>query len=191
MKTEKITVPKTPLLDNALPKIDYSDTFACKFICGEPLVVDDFVKGFFSSAPKWVEALFMARNKIVRLAGLKAPNQQDKIAELAAFKIEKGGRLGLFKIFDRSLNEVLMGEDDKHLDFRVSFLLERVSPAKEIIAGGDNKQNRYSLTVTTLVSFKNIWGKIYFLPVKPMHKIVVNEMIRSIVKDLKNKKVVA
>ncbi|MDR1119950.1 MAG: DUF2867 domain-containing protein [Dysgonamonadaceae bacterium] len=28
--------------------------------------------------------------------------------------------------------------------------------------------------LTTIVRFHNVWGKIYFLPVKPFHRLILN-----------------
>jgi hypothetical protein len=40
------------------------------------------------------------------------------------FQCEVGERAGLFKVFDKTSNEIVLGENDKHLSFRVSFLID-------------------------------------------------------------------
>ena len=130
-------------------------------------------KSFFSTAPNWVNKLFLLRNKIVKWFGLKIPNEvSDRKEALNNFKGNVGEQLGLFKVFDRNENEIIFGENDKHLDFRVSFFLENL----------DN--NTKAITISTTVVFHNWFGRLYFLFVKPFHKIIVGSMLKSILKDL-------
>jgi hypothetical protein len=79
----------------------------------------------------------------------------------------------LFKVFDVTPQEVLLGEDDKHLNFRVSFLIEKLG------------EEEFQLTLITVVNFNNFFGKLYFFPVKPFHKIIVPTMLKGIVRVLK------
>ena len=65
-----------------------------------------------------------------------------------------------------------MGENDKHLNFKVSILLEKL------------EANNKSITISTIVVFNNWFGKLYFFPVKPFHKLIVPIMLKSILKDL-------
>jgi hypothetical protein len=130
---------------------------------------------FFSSSPKWIGSLFAIRNKIVSKLGLKTAdveNNQDEL--LKNFSCEPGEQLGLFKVFEKTTHEVILGEDDKHLDFRVSLLLE------PMIEDASKKQ----FTISTTVVFHNWQGRLYFLPVKPFHKFVVPAMLKAIVKEL-------
>lgn len=90
------------------------------------------------------------------------------------FKYEPGEQLGLFKIFSKSENEIVMGEDDKHLNFRISLLLEKDT----------NDNAKKDITISTTVEFNNWFGKLYFLPVKPFHKIIVPSLLRGILKKL-------
>jgi hypothetical protein len=132
-------------------------------------------KAFFSSGPKWVGKLFGLRNKIVALFGLKTSGKiTDRQAQLDNFKCEPGEQLGLFKVFSKTNNEVVIGEDDKHLNFRVSLLLDQVP----------NDTDKKTLTITTAVKFNNWFGRLYFLPVRPFHKLIVPSMLKGIIKEL-------
>jgi hypothetical protein len=74
--------------------------------------------------------------------GLKISDATDKERLLREFKIEKGNSLGLFKVIQRTENEVLIGEDDKHLNFRISFLPNKRST------------NSYTFILSTTVLIK-------------------------------------
>jgi hypothetical protein len=60
-----------------------------------------------------------------------------------------------------------MGDDDKHLYYRISILKR-------------NTEKRFEVYLTTIVKFKNNWGKIYFAFIKPFHKMVVKSMLKKL-----------
>jgi hypothetical protein len=64
------------------------------------------------------------------------------------------------------------------LNFRVSLFLKQQAPGT----------NYKELTVSTAVEFNNWFGRLYFLPVPPFHKLIVPAMLKGIVKELENKK---
>ena len=69
-------------------------------------------------------------------------------------------------------NEVILGEDDKHLNFRISLLIE-----------AENEENR-KFSITTTVKFNNNFGKIYFYAIKPFHRLIVPVMLKGIIQQL-------
>ena len=79
----------------------------------------------------------------------------------------------LFPVIDRSESEIVMAEDDKHLYFRSSLLIQDTS-------------DRYlqAAYLTTIVQFHNIWGKIYFAIVRPFHRLIMKEMLANFVEAL-------
>ncbi|GGC83273.1 hypothetical protein GCM10011508_08260 [Flavobacterium lutivivi] len=171
MRVVKVNFPEKSILSNE--QFDYFDCYQGKLINTENISVVDVCKSFFSTAPNWVDKLFYLRNRVVSLFGLKVPkSEKDKTAILAEFKGEEGEQLGLFKVLERRENEIVLGENDKHLNFKVSILLDKL------------ETNSKSITISTIVVFNNWFGKLYFLPVKPFHKLIVPIMLKSILKDL-------
>lgn len=152
--------------------IDYQDSYSEDLPATErPIAIEEVGRAFFSASPKWLNKLFTLRNHLVKLIGLKVDeNAQDREAQLAACNFEVGDRLGLFKVFQKNEHELIIGEDDKHLDFRISFLIDRI-----------NKK----LNITTTVYFNNWMGKLYFIPVKPFHSLAVPAMLRNMIHYLK------
>lgn len=168
----KTTLPATSLLNQTGNKYDYTDSFQSIVIDKEnKLQLTDICKAFFSSAPKWIKKLFGLRNKIVGMFGLKTPGSNGQKQALDNFKCEQGDQVGLFKVFDKTDNEVVLGEDDKHLDFRVSFIL---------IKSNENEIEK-QLIISTTVVFKNLFGRLYFSLIKPLHKFIVPIMLKSII----------
>ena len=169
-------LPENSILNNDKKQFDYIDSYQGQFVDKNNTIgPTEIGKAFYSSSPKWVEKLFVLRNKIVRFFGLKTSgNNTDRKKQLDNFKCEPGEQLGLFKVFNKTNNEVVLGEDDKHLNFRVSLLLGPLSH-------GTNKK---TLTIITTVQFNNLFGKLYFLPVKFFHKLIVPAMLKGIIKEL-------
>ena len=171
----KTNLPKKSILYNH-KKYDYVDSFQDVLTDkGNKFSSADIGKAFFSSGPGWVNKLFTLRNKIASIIGLKTPgNINDRQKQLDNFTCEKGERFGLFKVFDRTENEVILGEDDKHLNFRVSLFVEQQQENAE-------KKN---LTISTTVEFNNWFGRLYFFPVRPFHKKIVPAILKGIIKQL-------
>lgn len=174
MKIKKNAFPSASVL--AKDNYHYADSFEGELIdIHQNLTTATVGKAFFNSGPKWIEKLFALRNNIVKRLGLKTPAANtDRQAQLAQFNCEVGERLGLFEVFYRDEKEVVLGEDDKHLNFRVSLLLDEM--------GAASLQKR--LTITTTVQFHNLWGRLYFLPVKPFHRSIVPTMLKNVIKHL-------
>lgn len=142
---------------------------------GDAIEIQQVAKLFFSAGPKWLNRLFAFRNGMVKFFGLKVPGRrEDRERQLQNFRCVPGERIGLFKVIQRTENEVVLGEDDKHLNFRVSLLLQK------------NKEhsNERELSISTLVKFNNSWGKLYFIPVKPFHRLIVPAMLKGIIRKL-------
>jgi len=60
------------------------------------------------------------------------------------------------------------------LNFRVSLLLSEQK---------NNKLNK-NITVTTIVMYNNWFGRLYFFPVKPFHKLIVQSGLKIILQEL-------
>ncbi|MFZ1704492.1 MAG: DUF2867 domain-containing protein [Saprospiraceae bacterium] len=154
----------------------YMDSYTATFEDKNDTITLEVVgKSFFKSGPSWIGRLFALRNKIVSLFGLKIPEtSQDHQKQLDNFRLEPGNRLGLFNVFYVSEKEVVLGEDDKHLNFRVSLILNN----------HQSKAHSKTLTISTTVFYNNFLGRLYFIPVRPFHKLIVSTMMRSTIKNL-------
>ncbi len=102
------------------------------------------------------------RDAVVGRVGLKTARQLGELGEAGG-----AGRLGIFKIYSTSPTEVVLGEDDKHLDFRLSVLCaDQPSP------GG-----KRHLTLSTVVHCHNRLGRLYILVIAPFHRLVVQSSL--------------
>lgn len=172
----KTALPRESVLNKPGETYDYIDIFEKDFSDpGKSIDTTKVALLFFTSSPSWVDKLFSLRNRIMSVFGLKTSGQiKDREQALKNFRCETGEKLGLFNVFYKSENEVILGEDDKHLNFRVSLLIRpsNITPEKR------------QLTITTAVTFNNWFGKVYFLPVRPFHRVIVPAMMKAIIKKL-------
>ncbi len=156
-------LPEASLLKN-IPH-EYADSYSVAFNAKDA-TIEQVGKSFLTSDPAWVDWLFALRNRIVSLFGLKTSGARTKEAVLQNFKCEIGERVGLFKIFDKNEHEIILGEDDKHLDFRVS-VLKTAGP--EPLAA-----------LSTWVHPHNLGGRLYLCGVMPFHKLIIRRMLANV-----------
>lgn len=170
------TIPGDSILNDLLHKMDYIDCYSCNIgLGGKSLRMEDVGKAFFTSEPTWIKRLFAIRNKLVKMFGLKIPKAiTDRQKLLDNFKCNVGESMGFFQVFAKNDHELILGEDDKHLNFRVSLYI-------------NNNGINQDLIVTTVVQFNQWAGKLYFLFVKPFHRLIVPAMVREMVKQLESK----
>lgn len=175
----KTQLPASSALHFSFPKNNYTDAFSVHLkdtqLQLQPL---DAVKTFFEAAPSWVSWLMHLRNAIVKLFGIKTSDQSgSRERVLNTFTGEPGQSIGLFRVFSRSEHEIVMGENDKHLDFRISVWLEPQGSSKQV------------LTLSTIVVLHNWLGRLYFWPVKIFHRLIVPVMLRAMVRKLESQRV--
>ena len=140
MKTER-------LKDRFLP-VNHEDSFTGRGGAGR--TVDELFHLMFEEFPAPVRWLLKVRDTLVRPFGLKT------------------GTGFADKILERTDDEIILGADDRHLDFRVS-----------LYAGEDG-----IMEIRTLVRYHNLLGKLYFAAIWCFHKIMVWSIFRRALKGL-------
>jgi hypothetical protein len=146
-------------------RVDHVDAFSVDVGDAKEHSVDYLTAVVFTSVPTWARLLFKVRNVLVKPFGLTAgriPELKD-IDPSVVFSI--GERAIFFTVIDHTDAEVLMAEDDKHLYFRASLLVEERAEGR-------------SICLTTLVQYHNALGRWYFSVIKPFHKMIVKYMLR-------------
>ncbi len=141
-------IPEGSIIADGFGRVDYSDAF------GVSKATDDSI-GEITSAifdvPGWVKGLMKIRDSVTSIFGLKSGKE-----------LRPEGTT-YFGMVLQNENEIVMGESDKHLDFRTSVFADR---ANEVIY------------LTTIVRFHNIWGRVYFFFVKPFHKMIIKSLLK-------------
>jgi hypothetical protein len=120
--------------------------------------------------PAWIEGLMALRNRVVSLVGLKDLGALSRLDPgKHADDYRPGERVGIFTLISRSADEVLLGDSDRHLDVVVSVHRQRLDGVGPVV-----------VTVTTVVHVHNRLGRLYMLPVRPLHRLIVRAMTRAV-----------
>ncbi|MFN8382039.1 MAG: DUF2867 domain-containing protein [Anaerolineales bacterium] len=162
----KTSLPAASALQN-LPN-DYLDSYTATLNASD-ISIEQVGRAFFTASPAWVDRLLVLRNQLVAFVGLKVPGAGTKEEVLQNFKCEIGESVALFKVISKTENEVIFGENDKHLDFSVSLFLDRQSNM---------------LIVSTLVKIHNLLGRLYMAVVKPFHMVIASTITKRIIYEI-------
>ncbi len=140
-------IPKESDILYGFSRIDYADVYEVKKATNKTAkeVAIEILQ-----LPNWVILLLKLRNVLVKPFGVKVGKQND-------------GQETFFTLVKESENEAIMGESDKHLDFRASVVIEK---------------SKESIAFITVVHFNNFLGKIYLLLIKPFHKIILRSLLK-------------
>jgi Protein of unknown function (DUF2867) len=113
----------------------------------------------FGQSPDWIRLLLKARNILVSPFGLKAGK-----LEMTPLP----GTIGIFPLLLQSADQIVMGLNDRHLDFRLLVDVRN--------AGADQQ----SVTATTVVKTHNRLGRAYLATILPFHRIIVRAMLAQL-----------
>ncbi len=162
-----VPVPPESAIRAVYAHHELADAFRIGLPAGTSTDPVELARFVFGNEATWVRVLLRVRDRIVSFVGLKTSR------ELREKGPHRESRIGIFKVYAKSSNEVLMGEDDRHLDFRVSVL-------RQIEGGGaaQSGASEASLTVSTVVSCHNRLGRIYILCIAPFHRLVVRSYLQ-------------
>ena len=139
----------------------YGDAFALR-VAGQALDAETAARRALGRTPGWIGRLMSLRNALVGPLGLRTPRAERRAGHDA---------IGAFPLIGRSPRRVVLGFDDKHLDFRVLV---------DVADLGDGEQ---SVTATTVVRTHNAFGRIYLAIVKPFHRIIVPAMLAQAARE--------
>lgn len=155
MKVEEVT----PAVDPAtlLAGAQFMDAYRLE-VDGRSLDARRAAERMMARAPRWVDALLVLRNILVAPFGLKTSGDDRRTPRDA---------IGIFPVVSETQDRLVMGFNDKHLDFRVVV----------DVAATDGRQR---VTATTLVLTHNWLGRTYLRTILPFHRLIVRTMLRQV-----------
>ena len=138
-------IPAAPCADSEriLPGHQFADAYKVPAPHGMDAITATRLA--FAHGPLWIRTLMRLRNRLGRVVGLKPAPASG------------------FPVIRQSPDEVLMGFDDKHLDFRIV----------ASVAGG-------FVTLTTIVRWHNACGRAYLAAIMPFHRAIAARMIEGV-----------
>ena len=137
---------------------DLADAFSVALPAGADRDPEVLARFLFGSQATWVTALMRARDTIMGAFGIKTAK-----AMQSAPPGEVGTRVGFFRVYAKNDNEIVLGEDDRHLDFRLSVMVRQ----------GNAGSMRSEVVIATVVCCHNLLGRTYLMVIKPFHKLIV------------------
>lgn len=163
------TVPARSAINASLPGASFYDCYSID-VTGERRTALEYFLMTIRQTPLWVERLMWLRNKAVQLVGLKdLGGMADFNAGKPASAYKPGDRVGIFTLISMTDDEMLVGDNDKHLHVDLSLYRHPVTA-----------EGVQTLSITTVVHVHNWLGRVYMLPVKPMHKLIAPAVFNRI-----------
>lgn len=165
MKISEVSLPAESALRHALQRIDYCDSYETQLIKSD-LSVNEAYLAIFGVAPGWVRCLMFVRGRVVALFGLTHHKHSSNLD----FTI--GKRVASFTVHATYTNELIVGHDDIHLNYRIS-------------THKSFRDGNAFITVSTAVEIHNRLGHLYMFFVKPFHRFIAPYMIKvAVLEDL-------
>ncbi|WP_269714876.1 DUF2867 domain-containing protein [Caulobacter sp. NIBR2454] len=156
-RARSVEPPADTLIATLYDDADLADAFAIALKPEDArLPAEVLALAMMAKPPMWSLALLAIRDAVMGVFGVKSSRQilNDAIAARA-------DHIGMFRILARRDHEVVLGENDRHLDFRLS-VMTRPSPS-----GG------VELVATSIAHCHNRLGQIYLTAIMPFHKLIV------------------
>ena len=150
---KSVPVPSRSGITHLYKSMNLADAFAIRLPAGTSGNPDLLARFILSHQPSWIGWLMKVRDTIVACFGLKTARQ---LASLT-------NRVGIFKVYSANQTEIVLGEDDKHLDFRISILC----------SGETEPEGSRQLVFSTVVHCHNRLGRAYIFVIAPFHRMVV------------------
>lgn len=119
--------------------------------------------------PRWVERAMDLRNRVVVWFGLRSAGDWRAALQPARAAWANGDRVGIFSLMSLDDDEVIVGDNDRHL--RVLISLRRLPPG-----GGQPAR----VVVSTVVHLHNTLGRLYMLPVTPAHRVIAPAVLAGV-----------
>jgi len=156
-----IKVRETTAADAApvLPGADFADAWRIDGIKAG-MDAPQVAARVFGKAPHWIAALMRMRNALVRPLGLKTR------AARPARAMAIPGQTLAFPVLSAQPDRIVLGLDDKHLDFRV------------VVEMRPDQKSGLAAVTTTYVRTHNRGGRLYLAAVRPFHRVIVPALMR-------------
>lgn len=157
MHVLRVAPPPTSAIQDWYGGADLLNSYAVTL--GPEMSADpaELARALFSRQAFWVRGLLRLRDRLVAPLGVKTTTQIR-----AAVARDGRDRIGFFPVVGRSASEIILGEDDRHLDFRASILVQT-----------GYRDGTRRLIVTTAVRCHNLLGRAYLGLISPFHVLIV------------------
>ena len=159
-----VDFPAESSIASAFKDADLVDCFSITPHNDVPYDIDLIAHIILGHPAWWVRGLLAIRDMAVDFFGLKTTDELRRKARAAGDK-----SIDFFPVLAQNANELVLGENDRHLDFKISIMLRM--PV--------NKSD-FEVLVTTVVHCHNNLGRLYLALIKPFHILVVRSSLKRV-----------
>ncbi|ARU04329.1 hypothetical protein CCO03_06260 [Comamonas serinivorans] len=164
MKPLSTSVPVQSVVAARLPTADFADAYEVRNPDPGLSALALWLRTM-AGTPWWVDRAMDLRNAVVKRLGLKDLGRLGGVDfNQPATQYRVGDRVGVFHLQHLAEHEVVMADSDRHLDVQVSLCK----------TGADR------VVVSTVVHVHNLLGRLYMLPVAPVHRLIVPSMLAQL-----------
>lgn len=168
--TQLTSIPETSRLPtDFLARTTYTEAM---LVCpvDKTLTPLDACFAIFGHRPLWMKLIFQIRNAAASALGLESSSWRDLFAVTRSGQYHQNDKILGWHVYQTDPGELIVGRDNKHLDFRVSLLCQ-------------DDDNQRHLIVSTLVAPRNRFGQRYLAAILPFHRQGFAFLIRRAMRD--------
>ena len=165
IKARVVPAPSDSVLAPLYVGADLVDAFAIHLPAGASDDLEVLARALFERQAWWIRALTWVRDAVMAMVGVKSSRA------IGAAAAMRGPVIGYFPLLSKSAGELVVGEDDRHLDFRVANLLRTGAGGRELV-------------VVTVVHCHNRLGRTYLAVIAPFHRTILRANLERAVKGM-------
>ena len=166
IKAHAVLVPSDSALAPFYVGADLLDAFAIPLPAATTDELEVLARAAFERPAGWIRALMRVRDAVMATVGVKSSRAIGRAAAAS------GPVIGFFPLLSKSAGELVVGVDDRHLDFRAAILLR---------AGA---AGRRELVAVTVVHCHNRLGRTYLAVIAPFHRAIVRANLEQAVRAI-------
>ena len=152
-QVRRTTPPSESVVASWYENASLLDSYSIDLSASEQSSIRELATRTLVNPPAWQKALIALRDAMVTPFGIKT-------SDTVRTSRDSLERVDFFPVHWEGKDEIVLGADDRHLDFRLS-LLRRHSPTGTL------------LIATTVVHTHNALGFTYLNAIRPFHHLVV------------------
>jgi hypothetical protein len=161
-------MPSNSVLAPLYAGADLLDAFAIRLPAEASNDIEVLARAAFERQAWWIRALTYVRDVVMVTVGVTS----SRAVGLAA--AARGPVIGYLPVLSRSATELVVGADDRHLDFRATIQLRAVA------------ENERELVTGTVVHCHNRLGRVYLAAIAPFHRVIVRANLERAVRAMKS-----
>ena len=163
-RVRKTELAKGSQLHEFVREGDFLDCYSVDIGRGD-VPLDEVAQRIFTGLPCWIRSLLAARDLGVSVFGLKTTASLPR-NDAMRDKVAVGEQINFFPVRSIDENEIILGEDDRHLDFKIAVRRDEDRPSR--------------ISLATWVHTHNPLGDIYLRTITAFHILIVNSRLSAL-----------